>query len=264
MSTGKETERQSTAGPDSGVASALAVDGGAEYAHAAQNESHRTAKTQNRLAAVPWMLAAVVLGVPIVAFGFAWRSGVADTNFWLALLANVLATLFGIIGGIPIALAISGWQQAAVGRANQALKQQQADGLEQRVTRVLVEEFRQNQELARDWRKALETQEPIADGFYTERWQVLKQSGELAGVRDLELVSAFARCHELYRTFNRILEHLLRIVWFVGIDHQWQGRQSGRAGRTAEAIATMLSVLNAIDGMHGALAKRLPPAAAAQ
>jgi hypothetical protein len=169
------------------------------------------------------------------------------------------ATLVGIIAGIPAALALSRWQQASADRASEAKKGEDAATLERRLTRVLREEFVENVETAKAWRKTLLAQEAFMRGFSIERWQVLKESGELGRVGDLDLLGDLARIHELYSTFNFIHERLMQVLWFVGLDVAAPGGKSTKQIRKEGIEQTMLALLNEIDGAHTALSKRLPP-----
>src|SRR5262249_29965475 len=74
-----------------------------------------------------------------------------DQAFWLSFLYSLAATMGGVIGGIPAAFAINRWQERRAGRAAEAEREAGAARTNAVVVRVLLGEFRSNEDTLAGW-----------------------------------------------------------------------------------------------------------------
>jgi len=133
-----------------------------------------------------------------------------DKAFWLSFLYSLAATMGGVIGGIPAAFGLSRWQERRASRAAEAERAATAEVTKGRIIRVLLEEFRSNEERLASWKRGLaQSTKPIRRAFATEGWQVLKATGAFSKVDDVELFGRFAECYQAYADFG-LLEQRLR------------------------------------------------------
>lgn len=156
----------------------------------------KRAVTQRRLALV---LAPLLLAIVLVAIAIAAASllGVADSFF----LGALIATLAGVVAGIPFALAIDRWgQERARSEATLALAKRKRS-----VIGLLHDELDENlrrlvdpSELGKRPRPQL-TYVPLL----TSTWHALRASGDLQ-LDDADLLGQLAEAYEAIEALNRL------------------------------------------------------------
>jgi hypothetical protein len=173
-----------------------------------------------------------------------------DRSFWLSFLYSLAATLGGVVGGIPAALGINRWQERRSTGAAEARRAAEAVRTAAVVVRVLVEEFRRNEEILASWKRSLAHKEANHSIFSVERWQVLKTSGSFSKLDkgdDVEVLGLFADCYQSYTQFALLASRFLSVV---SLDRQLD---------LSQALVTTLTDLveNDIEPKHALLRRRL-------
>lgn len=122
-----------------------------------------------------------------------------DLAFWKDFLANLFSTLLGVIAGVPVAIWVSGLEQ----RKHEREKKK-------KVLQLLFGELLQNLTVLSGWRqskdKTLELL--LMDSFLKfELWQSFSGGGELAWIKDPELISDISLAYSMVRHVSRVSDN---------------------------------------------------------
>jgi hypothetical protein len=209
-----------------------------------------------------WRLVCIGLGVSVTvaaALVVLTSFGVVDGEWWKAATESAPATLLGIVLGVPFALSINRHQQEASAKAAEAerLRAQkeaadksalQAVEKETKVMSLLrgyVETCAALTKLLQDHLNEANGTVPL-DGFITEQWEVLKATGELSAVRDLDLLVALGHWHGFHLGFNGMLQRLIDNIYFYGVEVARDGQPTARQANRAELYRVTLRQLEVI------------------
>jgi hypothetical protein len=118
-----------------------------------------------------------------------------ETPFRDSFLGDWLATITGALVGVPIALALSRWQQRNEERCQQASARAEADEHKSKILVLVEEELRWNQtrllKRAESSGESLD-ESALLEGVKDELWRALSDGGELQWIRDLESLDAIS------------------------------------------------------------------------
>lgn len=124
-----------------------------------------------------------------------------DLSFWQDFLSNGLATLLGVIVGIPVALWISGYQERKIERERK-----------EKILISLWEELRYDRLVLNEWKQRKDTSdlgEYLCSQLRTEAWRAFSDGGELEWVKDPILLNYLAQCYFCLRKVTFLSEKWL-------------------------------------------------------
>lgn len=143
-----------------------------------------------------WIILAVGVIVPLVYAFFR----IPDQNFLDGFIGDWLATIIGLIIGIPIALELERWQTRS--EANQRRI---------KILRNLKEELSYNLELiSKSWprKSAIHRGAYLAGAFRVESWRALSDGGELQWINDLEILESISTSYYYIRQLSQLADRL--------------------------------------------------------
>jgi hypothetical protein len=163
-----------------------------------------------------WIFVIVIGGWSVVYFVHYY----SDSNYLDGAMANLFATILGIVVGIPIALEINRRQQIDQDATALLVKQREEVNRKERVLTLIRSELESNRidVLARG--------KPIDSGgvrevrtrtFKDELWSAFSDGGELQHVNNPEILALVSEAYYGIRT-SRFLEHLyIKAVLYPGL-----------------------------------------------
>lgn len=200
-------------------------------------------------------------GVPVVAIAAAVLVAVAAGAADRAFIGALLATLIGVIAGLPLALWIARHQQ----KAEESARVKEAISRKGFVLNVLRHELDEDLKalLGRD--QALHEPGPYNFGpeLRTSTWEALSAGGELAWIDDPELLDSFARTYhwitvqcDLERHYREWMDSPVTVdARFIGtrkVDLELVDRMRTAVIKSREAIAeTVARIPNVTTGQIG-------------
>ena len=153
--------------------------------------------------------------------------------------ANVVSTIIGVVGGVPIGVSIVRWQEGRATAADTARRKSDVEAARS----ALTSELEKNDVLAAMWTRALSGKKYAFAKFSVAHWDVLRESGALAGL-DVGVLGRLAEVYEQYATFNRFHDLLLEAIHYPGM--------IGRPNVDHEIAESMAKVLNTLAEKHDA------------
>ena len=146
-----------------------------------------------------WTAVAIIGIVPLVYF----LSHVSDTQFLREAMGDWFATMLGAIIGIPIALALSRWQQREQEKHARLMREEEALERRTKVLRLIRQELLDNRERLTDPRmQGEDEQATFVRGLSNSSWRVMFDGGELKLIGDPELLAVIS---DAYHVIARIL-----------------------------------------------------------
>ncbi len=143
-----------------------------------------------------------------VAYGLT-RAG--NTAFLDGAVGNLLATLFGIVAGVPIALELEASQRREAGAES---ARQEAESARDTLT-LLLSELEGCQARIRE-REAMGNDFPI-DPLPDARWHVLRSAGMLRSIKSPELLAALADSYRLVEAIAGLERRITTMVFGVNV-----------------------------------------------
>ena len=186
----------------------------------------------------------IAMALALLGLHLGWW-GADHTAWWAAVSSNLVATTFGIVGGVPIGVSIVRWQERRAANADEEKRQGEI-----RATRAALQsELEWNDVLAAGWKRMLSKSNYAAyDRFSVALWDVLRESGALAGF-EVDLLRALAALYERYAVFNRLHELLLQAEHYPGM--------VGNSSVPKQIAESMAKCLETVDERQAAACKAL-------
>lgn len=125
-------------------------------------------------------------------------------KIWENFLPNFLATMLGAIVGIPIAIGINNQQEAKREKLQK-----------ERIIPILREELLVNLTQLSSWQKSNSQKlETVYSSIFLEdsAWTAFSDSGELAFIKDLELLRKISHAYSTLRTVKQLSERYMELV----------------------------------------------------
>lgn len=150
----------------------------------------------------------VALVLIAIVYSYHWRF---ETTYWDGAVGNWLATLLGIITGVPVALYLE--RSRAKSERAERLR---ADQLEKRdvLTLIHAELIDAQSKIAQ--RIALGSSIPV-EPLKTSAWEALAATGNLRHVAELPLLSALSEAYRLVQVLAGIEQTLHRTIYGINV-----------------------------------------------
>lgn len=152
-----------------------------------------------------WPLA--VLAVPALGYTL-FRSD--QLQYWDGAVGNLVATLLGIIAGVPVALHLE--RRRAANDAEE--KRSEEIRIKREILTLLREELENN--LSRLQHRASLDNAVIPDPLKMSIWEALRDSGSLKYISEPNLISDIADFYRLLMIINNREEHLIQLMYGAG------------------------------------------------
>ena len=163
-----------------------------------------------------WGIVATLCVIPVLYF----VTHLGDQNFVAGTLGNWFATMVGVVVGIPIALALSRWQQSTEERRLRSQTEREAQTQKAKILVAIRTELNLNLELLASRREKIDTQDqrivqlpPLKD----ELWNAFSDGGELQWIKDVELLNALSSAYHDVRTVKFLEEQYFESLHYPGI-----------------------------------------------
>ena len=175
-------------------------------------ERKQAARSPSGPTGVIWWGVAFVLAVTSVVYAFARRDTI---GFWDGMVGSWLATLLGIVCGVPVALELERQRR----RAEDATKADAAKQLRTQVLSLLRDEL---ERVADQLKQRTDSADGLpVEPLKTSMWDATRVSGNLAAISEPELLQAFS---EAYRWIGMIATlEAQRIELMYGNDRKLSG-----------------------------------------
>ena len=181
-----------------------------------------------------WVLPAALV---VFAISYSYQRRL-ETTYWDGAVGNWLATLLGIVTGVPVALYLER-NRAKAERAERL----RADQLEKRDVLTLIHAELLDAQGKITLRIALGASVPV-EPLKTSAWQVLAATGNLRHVAELPLLSSLSEAYRLVQVLAGIEQTLHRTIY--GINVQFPDGESAAAKIMRNAVSFHASVLAAV------------------
>ena len=181
-----------------------------------------------------WVLPAALV-VFAISYSYLRR---LETTYWDGAVGNWLATLLGIVTGVPVALYLER-NRAKAERAERL----RADQLEKRDVLTLIHAELLDAQGKITLRIALGASVPV-EPLKTSAWQVLAATGNLRHVAELPLLSSLSEAYRLVQVLAGIEQALHRTIY--GINVQFPDGESAAAKIMRNAVSFHAPVLAAV------------------
>ncbi len=206
-------------------------------------------RTRNKLAYLIWLL------VFIFPIGYSFFHS-PDPQFRDNFLGNWAAATLGVILGIPIAIALSRWQQREQDKRQQDDKQRQQLEHQRKILEILRFELIENQEVL-EW-SFNNIREQQLPGFRDMVWKAFSDSGEIQWIDNPELLNTIATAYLYTKTLIR-LDAAQDTLFFSNIQiAEPMGSAQGRRiieGRNTTHPHAQQSMRRAIEEIEGHLSQ---------
>ena len=126
-----------------------------------------------------------------------------NTTFWQGFLGNVLATLIGVIVGIPVAF----W----LNRKEEEITEKEKKG---KIIRMLSTELNHNLRVLTDWQelKTNRWETSMRGAMMTDEvWNAFSDGGELQWIKDVELLGTLAETYGQIKRIKYLYESYLNV-----------------------------------------------------
>ncbi len=192
-----------------------------------------------------WLLPAV-LAASAIGYSFYRRSEVA---YWDGAVGNWLATLFGILVGIPVALSLER------NRINlEKAEQQRADQRTKRDVLILLQTELVDAQKKIAQRISLGSSIPV-EPLKTSAWEAMKATANLRHVAELPLISSLSEAYRLIQVLAETEKMLHRTIY--GVNVQFTDGENAATKILRNAVAFHAPTLTTIDHALNAVAAAL-------
>ena len=185
------------------------------------------------------------LALAALAFGYSFYRR-SELSYWDGAVGNWLATLLGIVVGVPVALALE--------RARAKSEKEEQVRADQRAHHDVLTLLRAELLVARqsiEYRTTLGTSVPV-EPLRTSAWDAMKATANLRHVSAPSLISSLSEAYRLIEVLAQLEQMLHRTVYGVNVQFQDGENASTKILRNATsfhapAIAAIAHALNAIE-----------------
>jgi hypothetical protein len=150
-------------------------------------------KHRNRLGWLWWPLIAVVL------IGTLWAGYVfvTDAQFREGALSNFLATIAGVVAGIPIAIWLARQQQSEQEQAEVKSREQEKQQRQRKILSLIVSELEVNQKILNKRVEVMRQRRGIINvpGVKNDLWAAFSDGGEIEWLDDIELLAVLSEAY---------------------------------------------------------------------
>jgi hypothetical protein len=191
----------------------------------------------------------------VAAIGYSIYRG-SEMQYWDGAVGNWLATLLGIVTGVPVALYLERRRSAAEVSA----KAQEAKRVRRDTLTLILGELADAQSRVMT-RLALKDSIPI-DPMKMSIWNAMRDSGSLAHISDPTLLSCIADAYRLISILNDREKHTMTVIYGVNVTFP-DGENAGQKllKDTSSFHGPLLSqVAQAIEAITNALNSETSPA----
>lgn len=192
-----------------------------------------------------WVLPATLVAVAL-AYSVYRRS---EVSYWDGAVGNWLATLLGIVTGVPVALAVERRRVAAERSA-----QQDSAALAGRNVLLLLRQELVSAKAKVGERMALAQSVPI-EPLVTAAWEAMRAAGMLHHIAAPSLIGPIAEAYRLIQVLAETEGTLLRVVY--GVNVQFPDGESAATKIMRNAVAFHFPALGAIQAAIGVIDKQL-------
>ena len=161
-----------------------------------------------------------------------------ETTYWDGAVGNWLATLLGIVTGVPVALFLE--RKRAKSERIERLK---ADQLEKRDVLTLIHSELLDAQGKIAQRIALEDSVPV-EPLKTSAWEALAATGNLRHIAELPLLSALSDAYRLIQVLANIEQTFQRTIY--GINVQFADGENAAVKIMRNAVSFHAPVLAAV------------------
>lgn len=197
-----------------------------------------------------WVSLACLAAIPLAFFVARFNvPGYLDST-----MGNLLATLVGVIAGVPVALEIARRQQDTAAQSEQAFREAEHLGRRVRVLSLLRTELLDNICRIEERRNSIPEgpRTVLAEPLREHLWNAFADGGELAYVDNPDVLAALARAYHHISTLQRLESEFLSVAHFPGVRvHQ---KETGEerllrylTASDAEALSSIRDAVAAID-----------------
>ena len=147
----------------------------------------------------PFLIPIVIVIVATIAVNL-----LLGVKIWENFLPNFLATMLGAIVGIPIAFGINNQQEAIKEKLQK-----------EKIIPILREELLVNLTHLSNWQKSNSQKlEIVYTGIFLEdsAWVAFSDSGELASIKDIDLLMNISHAYSTIRTVKQLSERYMELV----------------------------------------------------
>ena len=192
-----------------------------------------------------WVLPATLV---VVALGYSvYRR--SEVSYWDGAVGNWLATLFGIVAGVPVALAFERRRLTA-----ERSVQQDSATLAGRNVLLLLRQELVSAKAKMGERMALTQSVPI-EPLVTAAWDAMRAANTLHHIAAPSLIGPIAEAYRLIQVLAETERTLLRIIY--GVNVQFPDGENASTKIMRNAIAFHSPALDAIQAAIGVIDKQL-------
>lgn len=175
-----------------------------------------------------WAAPGVLLAIAL-AYSFYRRS---ELGFWDGAVGNWLATLLGIVTGVPVALAMER-RRAEVQRVSEERSSQLIKG---NVLRLLMDELGDVRAKIVERRKSIENI-PI-EPLHSSAWDAMRAAGNLRLIAEPPLIGPISEAYRLIHLISETEHLLLRIIYGVNVNFPDGENAAQKVLRNVQAFHT--------------------------
>lgn len=143
---------------------------------------------------VGWL---VLIGIVLIGTVWAGSIFVQDSQFREGALSNFLATIVGVVAGIPIAIWLARQQQVEQEKAEAVAKQREKQQRQRKILSLIVSELELNQGILSDRvNRICEKRTAInVPGVKNDLWSAFSDGGELEWLDDVQLLDVLSQAY---------------------------------------------------------------------
>jgi uncharacterized membrane protein YccC len=157
------------------------------------DSTETTSQSKSRFGVLMWAVFIVVLLAAILYSIFFSGPGYFD-----GAVGNLLATIFGIVLGVPAAISIERWRDSI----EQSQAKRDAEARKNKVLRILLDELSNNKRVLSKRLEITEKEYPHPE-LKSIAWQAFSNSGEIKWIDDPVLLSHIANAYHSVQLLNR-------------------------------------------------------------